>query len=334
MSHRRNRLVLALGLVAFPLVAGPAKAQSPAVTNGPIASVDAPPPAKVLPGSEPFPGVGTIKTTNVDGTGTVKLPGLAKHDVETVEYSPDGKKIAWLSTRRGAKSESKFDGIYVAAADGSGARQIVQTSWTNDFGWSADSTSIVYMEVTTGVFSVPADGSAKPKDLYGIPESGGIFGAFTATPDGTAWLFEHEEWSSNPGTPKLLKRELWRMNADGTGAAPLFPAGKAPRWSYEPDVSPDGATLVFASTEKGRDTVVVAPFGTTDFTTIYRAPKGHWVDGPTWSPDGKLIVVGVVTSDYRGPAKLLVIDPVTKAKKVVRKRATGDLSQPTWRAQP
>ena len=304
------------------------------MTNGPIASVDAPP-RPTPKGEEPFPGVGTIKTVLPDGTGVAKLPGLAKHDVETVEYSPDGTKVAWLSTRRGSTDESKFDGIYVAAADGTGARQVAQTSWTNDFGWSADGKSLVYCEVISGVYSVPADGSAKPRFIHDTPESGGTFNAFTPTPDGQTWLFEHEEQSSNMGTPRLLKHELWRMNADGSAAAPLFPVDKAPRWSTQPDVSPDGRMLVFASEEKGHDTVVVAPLGTTDFTTIYRTPKKQaWVDGPTWSPDGKLIVFGMGADDYRGPAKLIVADPSTKALKVVRKRATGDLSQPTWLARP
>lgn len=341
VSQRLTRLALSAGLATLPLgVTASVRAQAPAVraqaptaTNGAIAFVDAPPPSKSAPAyAQDAPGVGTIASALPGGVGALKFPGLGKHDVETVEYSPDGKQIAWLSMRVGAKRDHKADGIYVAAADGSGARQVVTTSWTNDFGWSADSKSIVYSEVTSGVYTVPADGSAKPKDIYGTPESGGTFNGFTSSPDGTTWLFAHEEWSSNMGTPRLLKHELWRMNADGSGAAPLFPKDRAPRWSGEPDLSPDGRTLVFWSEVSGRPTVVVAPFGTTDFSTIYRAPKHGWVDGPTWSPDGKAIVVTVGSTDFRGPTKVLTIDPVTKAITVVAKRANGALTQPTWRA--
>lgn len=330
MSQRLGRFGLAVVLAGLPLLVDP---QSPTgANNGPVAYVEAPPRAKPEPGKEQFPGRGTIKVTRADGSGTTEMSGLGKHDVETVEYSPDGKWIAWLSTRRGAKSDHRADGIYVASSDGSGARQVARSSWTNDFGWSADSTSIVYMDVTSGVYGVPADGSRDPKLLHDTPESGGVFGGFTSSPDGFTWVFEHDVWGANG--PDVTVQELWRMNADGQGAAPLFPKRLAPRWAGEPDLSPDGTQLVFVSQEVGRDTVVVAPFGTTNFRTILRAKRDQWVDGPTWSADGKFVVVGVGADDYRAPTKLFTINAATGKRSVLRRRATGSVSQPTWRALP
>ena len=56
---------------------------------------------------------------NADGSGTRKLTHNARHNAEPA-WSPDGRKIAFRSTRNGNRE------IYVMNADGSGKRNLTR----------------------------------------------------------------------------------------------------------------------------------------------------------------------------------------------------------------
>ena len=105
--------------------------------------------------------VGGLLVTPALGLGSRLLdliqsaPG--RPEVQTPVWSPDGRRIAYLSRRDGTKE------IYVVNADGSGQRRLTPRDvLASTPVWSPDGRRIAFEGVrdgTTGVYAVNADGS-------------------------------------------------------------------------------------------------------------------------------------------------------------------------------
>jgi Tol biopolymer transport system component/DNA-binding winged helix-turn-helix (wHTH) protein len=150
------------------------------------------------------------------------------------QYSPDGKKIAFNSTRSGSQE------IWIADADGSNAFQL--TSFGGPLvgykDWSPDSQWIVFHarpEGQSDLFIIPAGGGA-PKRITADPTDD-ILPSFSR--DGR-WIYFMSTRSGQV--------EVWKMPAEGGDAVQITTEGG--RMPFE---SPDGKTLYFTrlSREKG-----------------------------------------------------------------------------------
>src|SRR5262245_7395543 len=156
-----------------------------------------------------------------------------RHDNQP-RYSPDGKKIAFNSTRSGTSE------IWIADADGSNAFKL--TSFGGPLvgykDWSPDSQRIVFHARPEGqadLFIIPAGGGA-PKRLTTNPADD-ILPSFSR--DGR-WIYFTSTRSGQV--------EVWKMPAEGGDAVQITTEGG--RMPFE---SPDGKTLYYArlSREKG-----------------------------------------------------------------------------------
>ena len=80
-------------------------------------------------------------------------------DVQTPVWSPDGRRIAFLSRRDGNKA------LYVMNADGSGQRRLTRDASNSATpAWSPDGRKLAFESVrngTTGVYVVNADGGGQ-----------------------------------------------------------------------------------------------------------------------------------------------------------------------------
>lgn len=130
-------------------------------------------------------------------------------NVLSVEWSPDGRRLAFLSNcaRDGsdARSADPSTNIWTAKVDGSGIRAVTrfQHATVGDFDWSPDGSRLVFS--SNGVL----DGSDVAK--------------------------------------RPFARNIWVLNADGSGA---FPLTRATDWGYDNTNalwSPDGTTICFTS---------------------------------------------------------------------------------------
>jgi Tol biopolymer transport system component len=95
-----------------------------------------------------------IYVMDADGSGTRKLTHNARFNAEPA-WSPDGRKIAFRSTRNGNRD------IYVMNADGSGKRNLTRNPAQDSRpSWSPDGRTIAFLRERE-VYIVKADGSGE-----------------------------------------------------------------------------------------------------------------------------------------------------------------------------
>jgi eukaryotic-like serine/threonine-protein kinase len=153
---------------------------------------------------------------------------------ELPRYSPDGKKIAFSSTRSGAQE------IWIADADGSNPAPLTSFGgpMNGPTGWSPDSQRVVFHARPEGqadIFTIPAAGGA-PKRLT-INPSDDVGPSYSR--DGR-WIYF--------GSSRSGQMEIWKMPAEGGDAVRLTStSGRLPIESH------DGRTLYFRhhNPEKG-----------------------------------------------------------------------------------
>ena len=186
----------------------------------------------------------------------------------TPRYSPDYSKIAYLSYTDGNPR------IYIYEI-GSGRQTLVTQSEYPTFAprWSPDGKWILYSMAIAGntdIYRVSAAGGGKPVRLTDSPaiDIGGSY-----SPDGSKVIFESD---------RSGQQQCYVMNADGSNQRRIsFFGGRC----ATPEWSPRGDLIAF--------THIVG-----DFKIAVMTPDGHnmrhltdaWHDeGPTWSPNGRIV---------------------------------------------
>jgi TolB protein len=246
--------------------------------------------------------------SEVDGKGAYRLteekgdpstPAGLFFQVEPA-WSPDGRKIAFASTRDGTPH------IYVMDAGGTHTRRLTDTDQEDEHpSWSADGKTIVFSR-EGAVFEIPSTGGRAHRVGRGLGNARNpVF-----SPDGGLIAYDYRK-------PGYSIREIYVMNADGTGirqVTRLRNVSSLPAWS------PDGRTLAFQSNLRGRRfeiyTVGLDGQGLRQVTH-----SGTDVIQPAWTPDGNAIGFvrdGAIWTDEAGKEEQL-----TSGK--------DDDSSPTWR---
>ncbi|MCC6365284.1 MAG: PD40 domain-containing protein [Bryobacterales bacterium] len=173
----------------------------------------------------------------------VRWPASSSRIDTHPRFSPDGGRVVFKSTRSGT------DQIWIANADGSGARQL--TAMTATFvdmpAWSSDGTKVLFRALQDGHFdfyTVSAAGGTPRFLMRGNPGDG----APKVSADGQ-WIYFHSKRSG--------EYQIWRMPAGGGSAVQLTRGG-----GMGGRDSPDGRTLYFVRYAGG------------DNASLWRMPAG------------------------------------------------------------
>lgn len=203
-------------------------------------------------------------TTTLDGfvAPLVRAPGADGF----ADWSPDGTRIAFVSSRDGNCE------IYVAKSDGTGQRNLTQSSADELYpSWSPDGSQVVF---TAGGQIRILDLSSG--DIAELPESDLMHSYPDWSPDGKSIAFSGGRQEPGPGAVN----QIYVMAANGGEEVPLTDGESlltAPQWS------PDGRTIAYF--DHG-DPFIILITTTDGAETSIRYEGGH----PSWSPDGSSLV--------------------------------------------
>jgi Tol biopolymer transport system component len=164
-----------------------------------------------------------VYVVRADGTGFGQLTTAGNNDYAT--FSPDGRKIAFVSDRTGVEQ------VWVMNADGSKQTQVSHSGVTEDQvpDWSPDGKRIAFAQGDIGggrIWVMNADGS-NPVQLTSGP--GDDFGT-AWSPDGRQIAFVRDFGNGD--------RSVWTMNADGSNQQRLLPiplTEYVPTWARSAD---------------------------------------------------------------------------------------------------
>lgn len=209
-------------------------------------------------------------------------------------WSPDGRHIAFTSTRSGAEQ------LHVMNADGTDVVQITRSQgYIRDAAWSPDSAQIAFASGAAGLTG-PLGVLQSPFDIYvayadgtgarRLTLDGGSNGEPAWSPDGSRIAY-----TSDLGGPY----QVWVMGSDGSGQRPLTSVGQ----NAAPDWSPDGSQIVFHSDrdDPNRGTIYIMY---ADGSGQRRILLGGALAG--WSRDGRWIAF---ESDRDGPGEIYAMRP-------------------------
>ena len=197
--------------------------------------------------------------------------------------------------------------IYGTRDDGTGLVNLTDhPAADNQPAWSPDGSKLAFRSNRDGdpeIYVMAADG----RGITRLTFHSGLDGEPAWSPDGTQIAFRRSDFFGDfagPGHPtpgsQPAPSEIWVMNADGSGAAPLTRHPEAR--DAHPSWSPDGSRLVFERTyvnstrvdlivigASGTPQRVITPWGGDPQALRAGIIRAFDVD-PAWSPDGGTIV--------------------------------------------
>ena len=216
------------------------------------------------------PGIAVTKD------GMTRLTNNLAED-ESPEFSPDGKKIVFVSNREGARN------IYVMNADGGNVVRLTNISTAeNSPTWSPDGTRILFESSRDGnpeIYVMKADGSDQRRLTFNAVVDGG---PARFSPDGRRIVFSRS--AANEGVA-YYNFDIYTMSIDGEDLRQLT---TDPEYDAEPHWSPDGTKITFVSArEKGFDVFVMNADGSDQINLTKDRENQSPID---WTPDGKQII--------------------------------------------
>ena len=249
-----------------------------------------------------------IYVMTTDGGNLRRLTNNSDKDFSP-SWSPDGKRIAFISDRDGhvhARHGWSTYEIYLMNADGSNPQNLTNNpSSDRDPSWSPDGKRIVFSSArdndnpqNSEIYVMAADGSDPQRLTENIDDDRDP----SWSPDGERIVFS----ASREGHVENkfgITAEIYIMDADG-GNEKRLTDNRNNDW--DPVWSPDGKRIAFASDRKGdledfNIYVMDADGGNQQKLTNHRT----WDGSPSWSPDSQRIVFN---SNRDGKSEIYVMD--------------------------
>ena len=226
----------------------------------------------------------------------------------TGEQGPFDSRIAFISTREGG-----FKELWVARADGTGARQMTRNRTINlSPGWAPDAERLLLTSYRDGrprLYEL----STRTMELRQVLGGPGLVVGGRFSPDGKQIAVAREEQRGNS--------EILLMSPRGDGLRLLTDdrgIDVSPTWS------PDGTEVAFCSSRDGTPQIYVATLATGKVRRLTFG--GSYNTSPSWSPMGRQIAF---TGRVGGQFQIFVLDLETGATRQIT-RAAGDSTGASW----
>lgn len=242
-----------------------------------------------------------------NGTGQVNLtnsPGVFDGEHQ---WSPDGTRIAFVTTRDEGNAE-----VYVMSSSGSNPQRLTDNpSMDNQPLWSPTGDWISFISTrndTTDLYATRPDGS----DLLRLTRSATVEYDPAWSPDGSSLAFR----GGNIDTTQIFVVRL-----DGSDPTPLT---NSPSSASEPSWSPDGMKIAYLADDGIH---VMDRDGSND----HWLTSTNWRDHkPVWSPDGQTIAF-VYRENFNWDVFLMAADGSGR-RNLSQSASTDD--EPAWRPLP
>ena len=239
-----------------------------------------------------------IYVMDVDGRNLQNLSNNLDNDKDP-SWSPDGKRIAFMSDRDGNYE------IYVMDADGRNPQNLTNSPhYDSSPSWSPDSTRIAFAserEKTPLIFDIyvmDADGQNQQR----LTENPMDDTDPSWSPDGKRIVFRARR-DGHFENKLAITYEIYVMDADGQNQQRLTNNRKN---DWSPSWSPDGGRIAFASDRKGDLENFEIYVMDADGQNQQRLTNNRaWDWYPSWSPDSKRIAFG---SKRDGNSEIYVMD--------------------------
>jgi WD40 repeat protein len=238
-----------------------------------------------------------------DADGTIRSLDAASGEVSTIVplgtrfgdpvVSRDGRRLALFPAGSGPGR------IDIAEMDGSDVTTLAGEHYqVSGIDWSPDSESLAIISDVRGIRSVsilPVDGSAARTLALGREVDQVWY-----LPDGRLALLAAREPGNacNLDTPFTIRScDLFTVNADGTGLAPVLDAARFDGITIHP--SPDGTTLLYvfwADNAEGRLHVVDLSTGQDERLWLRGIGGAYAINRAWFSPDGSAILFDLFES--------------------------------------
>lgn len=244
--------------------------------------------------------------------------------------------------------------VWVMAADGSGARQLVPSGRVaNRVAWSPDNTEIMYCQDGFQQYELPAGGGGKiklydifvaradaPKDVKQI-STDAMSASPSYFPDGLRMAFTRN-LNTFDFTKEFPNFQVYVGGVHGNPKPALLNKGEVTPdlQLLTPAVSPDGKRIACVVTNEDvltspKQTLGIAIFPAEGFKVTVEeayqeAAKIPTASGPAWSPNGKYLAYVDATVE---PRSLALYDFERQTRRVIYKPLKGfDLttSPPSW----
>ena len=269
-------------------------------------------------------GNSEIYLANADGTSVRRLTNHAGADVEPA-WSPDGKRIAFVSDRGGLGPD-----IYIMDADGSNVVRRTEKGTGSAPSWSPDGMKIAFSKLREGNYRVhvmSVDGESGDPTPIGHNRGWNAHPAWS--PDGKRIAFV-SDWEAFD-----FVYDVYAVNEDDSQVTTLirgpFLTG-AVRLHFQPSWSPDGGKIAVVACGYAWDycypesSIMIANADGSELKTLV-ATAGY--ARPAWSPDGSTIAFSWQLC-RACPAELRYVRTDGSESGVI----SWDGDDPAWRPQP